>query len=311
MTSFAPLKKQTANTVLLVRPARFGFNAETAKTNRFQSTPQQGNEEIQRLALEEFEQCVATLQKNGVHVLLFDDTPLPVKPDAIFPNNWVTFHADATVVLYPMCTPNRRIERRQDIIDAVGQEFAIHRTIDLTHYEKEDLFLEGTGSIVFDHDNAVAYACLSPRTHLGVLQDLCEQIGYSFVTFTAQDQEGAAVYHTNVMMCIGDRFAVVCLESITNAEEREAVERRLQETGHEIVEISFDQMNHFAGNMLQLQNSAGDSLLLLSQQAYDILRPEQRSHLESFATLVPVRIPTIETIGGGSARCMVAEVFLP
>ncbi|GGF11554.1 citrulline utilization hydrolase CtlX [Hymenobacter cavernae] len=302
---------QATSTVFLVRPTRFSFNAETAASNFFQQnlgglTP----EVIQAQAFAEFDAAVATLRATGVQVLVFEDTPMPPKPDAVFPNNWLTLHPDGRVLLYPMCAPNRRPERRPDILAKLGQQFTITEVVDLSHHEQEGRFLEGTGSILFDHTHRVAYACLSPRTDAALFAEVAAKLGYRPVPFHAHDQQGQPIYHTNVMMCIGPRFAVVCLASITDARERSAVSASLTATGHELVDITLEQVARFAGNMLALRGAAAE-LLVLSQQAYDALTTAQRQTLGRYAELVPLAIPTIETIGGGSARCMLAEVFLP
>lgn len=305
------LLMQAASTVFLVRPARFSFNAETAASNHFQQnlgglTP----EVIQAQAFAEFDAAVATLRVRGVRVLVFEDTPTPPKPDAVFPNNWLTLHPDGRVLLYPMCAPNRRAERRPDILEKLGEQFFVREVIDLSGYEQEGRFLEGTGSILFDHVHRVAYACVSPRTDAGLFAEVAAKLGYQPVAFHAYDQHGHAIYHTNVMLCIGARFAVVCLASIRDAQERAAVVASLTDTGHELVDITLTQVAHFAGNMLTLRGDSAD-LLVLSQQAYTALTTEQQQNLARYAELVPLAIPTIETIGGGSARCMLAEVFLP
>ncbi len=301
---------QTTDSVFLVRPARFGFNAETAASNAFQNPLIAAADAVQQSAFEEFDAFAATLKAAGVDAYVFDDTPLPHKPDAVFPNNWVSLHADGTVVLYPMHAPNRRTERRQDILDALAKDFEIKRVLDFSGYEAEGRFLEGTGSIIFDHIHRIAYACLSPRTDRALLEEVCEAIGYRAVSFYAHDEAGREIYHTNVMMCLGKRFAVICLECISDAAERARIENLLIETGHEIVAISRAQMRHFAGNMLALHTTAFRKILALSRRAMDSLTPEQRRQLEQYTTLYPLPIPTIEAIGGGSARCMIAEIFL-
>lgn len=239
-----------------------------------------------------------------------EDTTSPVKPDAVFPNNWITFHEDGRVILYPMNAPSRRLERRKDIVDVIGLRFAVKEVIDLSPYEHEGRFLEGTGSMVFDHRSRKVYACLSPRTDYELLLRVGERLKYEPIIFHASDSSGTAIYHTNVMMCIGEAFSIICLESITNVDEHAAVTKSLQETGHAIVPITRDQMAHFAGNMLVVMNDRGESLLVCSQQAADALAPEQRQALSKFARLVPLAIPTIEALGGGSARCMMSEIFL-
>lgn len=306
------MSMQAASTVFLVRPTRFTFNPETAHSNHFQQ-PLAGlsPEAIQAQAFAEFDGVVARLRAAGVQVLVFEDTPEPHTPDAVFPNNWVTFHPDGRVLLYPMCAPNRRLERRPDILEALGRQFHIREVVDLAAHEQDNRFLEGTGSIIFDHLHRIAYAGLSVRTEAGLFREVAARLGYEPVAFRAYDAAGQEIYHTNVMMCLGARFAVICLESIRDEAERAAVKASLTRTGHELVDISLAQVARFAGNMLTLQPAEGRELLAMSQSAYDALRPEQREVLGRYATLLPLPIPTIETIGGGSARCMMAEVFLP
>ena len=301
---------QSSSTILLIRPKSFAFNYETAVNNAFQEQPEETAEDVRSKAIKEFNEFQQTLIRKGVNVLVFDDTREPAKPDAVFPNNWVSFHPNGTVVLYPMFAPVRRNERRLDIIDALRKDFDIRKVIDLSHYEEQQKFLEGTGSIVFDHRAKVAYACLSPRTDGTILRELCEKLGYRELLFHAYDHGRMQIYHTNVMMCIAERFAVICLESIHSPRERELVETTLEISGHEVIPISISQVNHFAGNMLSVRSSSGE-LLVMSGSAFDCLTPEQKEKLASFCELVPIPIRTIESIGGGSARCMMAEVFLP
>ncbi len=302
---------QSAKKIILVRPFNFVFNHETALSNAFQNQVDESNDVIIKKAFDEFEQMAQKLRQHGVEVTIFDDTPFPAKPDAVFPNNWVTFHADGKVVLYPMQAKNRRLERRIDIIEALRKTYQVSEVCDLSYFEEENKFLEGTGSIVFDHLNKLAYACLSPRTDKEVLQKLCDYINYVPVAFYAHDANGQEIYHTNVMMCMGNQFVVICSEAITDIEERNTVLSSLKDNGHEAVEISFDQMNHFAGNMLVVNSNTNEKVIALSQSAYDILSDEQRATLSKYAKLCPLPITTIETIGGGSVRCMMAENFLP
>ena len=301
---------QTTNSVFLVRPANFGFNVETAVSNVFQNKMSEKEEVIQSKVLKEFDVFTSTLRSKGVNVFVFDDTPTPVKPDAIFPNNWISLHSNGKVILYPMCTPNRRIERRQDIIDSLAKKFNIAEVIDLSGSEADNKCMEGTGSIVFDHTNRIAYACLSPRTDKDVFLKVCSILQYKPVYFYSRDKSGKEIYHTNVVMCIGKGFAVICLESITDKKERENVVEMLSGTGNQIIDISFEQMVSFAGNMLATRSNDGKELLVMSQTSYDSLTKNQRETLEKYCELVPLSINTIETIGGGSARCMIAEIFL-
>ncbi len=298
---------QTTSNILLIRPANFGFNEETRASNVFQKELNEDAETVRQKASLEFETFASQLKSHGVDVFVFDDTPTPLKTDAVFPNNWVSFHADGTIVLYPMLSSNRRHERRADIIESLKDRFEITNIIDFSIYESENLFLEGTGSIVFDHSNKIAYAALSPRTDKELFLDLCEKLNYKPVIFTAHDRRGSEIYHTNVMLCIGEEFAVICLESITDEGERANIFSKLATTGHEIVDITFDQMNSFAGNMLLVRND----LLVMSQSAFDSLTKTQKRTLEKYCELLPLAIPIIETVGGGSARCMIAEIFLP
>ncbi len=301
---------QTTTHILLIRPFHFSFNSETANSNAFQQVPSDLDEIVEKRVKSEFENVVATLREKGIHVTVIDDTAVPKKPDAVFPNNWVSFHADGTVILYPMCAPNRRHERRQDIIDWVEDNFTIKQILDLSNYEKENKFLEGTGSIVFDHENKIAYACLSPRTDKDLFIQVCKYLKYEPIYFVSHDEKGKQIYHTNVMMCIGKKFASICLQSISDKAERELVVSKLTSTGHEIIDITFEQMNNFAGNMLELRNDTSKGALALSQSAYNALTEEQKKRIEKYCDFVPLAITTIETIGGGSARCMIAEVFL-
>jgi hypothetical protein len=296
----------------MVRPARFGFNPQTAGTNLFQRADQRPDDsERQSRVLAEFDALAASLSRAGVHVVAAADTADPAKPDAVFPNNWVSFHADGTVVLYPMFAPNRRLERREDLIAEVAREgsFRVARTVDLSHREAEAKFLEGTGSLVLDRAAHIAYACLSPRTDLDVLGEFAQLLDYELLTFDAQDA-GAPIYHTNVLMAVGTRFAVVCSESIGNPQHRDAVRSKLAATGHEIIDISLGQMRSFAGNLLELEG-AGGRLIALSSAAWNALDAQQRRQLESHGEIVAADIATIERLGGGSVRCMLAEIHLP
>lgn len=296
----------------MIRPVRFAANPQTADSNAFQKLVAK-NTDPQESAVREFDALVEVLKTAGVDVRVFDDTAQPHTPDAIFPNNWVTTHADGTVVLYPMQAPNRRLERRMEVIQDLqaGARLKVTRLVDMSSHEGQQRFLEGTGSLVLDRVNQLAYACLSPRTEAGLLQEWGEDLGYEIVAFHALDAEGRPIYHTNVMMCVGDGFAVVCGASIAATAEREKILRRLGDTGHEIVDISFEQMNNFAGNMLQIESRKGDRLLAMSRRARASLTREQIGILEKYARIVSSPIDTIEDHAGGSVRCMMAEVFLP
>jgi hypothetical protein len=303
---------QSTNHILLVRPANFGANAQTKATNSFQQELYAlSPAEINQKAQAEFDHFANTLQQAGITVHVFEDRPDPIKPDAVFPNNWISMHHNGLVLLFPMHTPNRMAERRTDIIEALKKAFAISEVLDLYQAHQKDWVLEGTGSMVLDHLAKKAYACASPRTHPTLFYQVCSLLQYSPVFFNAHTADGTPIYHTNVMMCIGDGFAVVCLESITDAAQKENLVQQLTGSGHEIVAISLAQMVGFAGNMLQVLDRTGNKVLVLSQTAHDSLTDAQRTQLAAHAQLLPIAIPTIETIGGGSARCMMAEIFLP
>ncbi len=296
----------------MVRPARFGYNPETAASNAFQvyddsMTP----EEISATAREEFDQFVAVLREAGVQVWVVEDTPEPPKPDAVFPNNWVTFHNDGTVITYPMYAPQRRLERREDIIRYIGSHFHIERRIKLERYEAKARFLEGTGSMVLDRQHRIVYACSSPRTDEFLLDEFCRLMGYEKEFFRATDARGQEIYHTNVMMAVGETFVVICLEAVADDYAANRLIDRFYATNKEIVEISYRQMMSFAGNMLQVHNDRGERLLVMSDQACHSLTDAQIRQLEKHCRLVHSPIDTIETYGGGSARCMMAEIFLP
>jgi hypothetical protein len=254
---------------------------------------------------------VALLRQHGVVVHVFDDTPEPSKPDAIFPNNWITFHPNGMVITYPMMAPSRQAEVRQDILQHAINEWGYQRVIRLDARLKQGEVLEGTGSMILDRPNKVVYACLSPRTDLPLLEDWARLTSYELVSFTAVDQENAPIYHTNVMMALGNDYVVICLECIPEKQEREEVVRMLASTGKTIVPITLDQVYHFAGNMLQVLDKEGRPLLVMSAQAHDALTEDQKDTLAGFATLLPIPLWTIEKYGGGSARCMMAEVFRP
>jgi len=294
----------------MIRPANFGFNEETAASNVFQKKPISAND-INKQAQLEFDRMVKTLCANGVEVIVVNDTAEPHKPDAIFPNNWVSFHDDGTVFLYPMHAENRRLERREDIISRLENQFSVKHVIDLSRFEFEDKFLEGTGSMVPDRENKIVYACISPRTDREVLGLFCEEEGYRPITFDAVDEKGRAIYHTNVLMCLGSGFAVICMDCIANPHEKIVVKESLTATKKQIVEISFEQMNQFAGNMLEVKNKSGETLIVMSRAAFNSLDNDQKATLQKYGKLLYTDISTIEAIGGGSARCMMAEVHLP
>ncbi|ANO50423.1 citrulline utilization hydrolase CtlX [Woeseia oceani] len=311
MTSSA--ESQLANAVLMIRPVRFFSNPLTAASNRFQGKTSLTADEQQSAALAEFNGLAAALERAGVDVVVVDDTAEPPTPDAVFPNNWISTHADGTVVLYPMEAENRRTERRQDIIDGLAQQHGFHvrRVIDLSPHEERGHYLEGTGSLVLDRVNRLAYACLSSRTHLDVLGDFAQQLDYDVLAFDAVDSNGAAIYHTNVLMNVGETLAVICLQAIRDAAQREAVQKSLIDSGHALVDLSYEQLESFAGNMLELRAKDGGRVLAMSAQAHQSLTDAQRAAIEAVATIVSAPIDRIEASAGGSVRCMLAELHLP
>lgn len=297
-------------TILMIRPARFGYNAQTARNNAFQKPPEESSEAIQQRAVQEFDAFVEKLRSHNIDVLVVEDSPEPHTPDSIFPNNWVSFHRDGSLVLYPMFAENRRLERKQAVLTAIRERFLVRQQIDFSTHETGGRFLEGTGSFVLDRENRVAYACRSPRTDEQLFRNVCNQLGYEPVIFDAADPNGTAIYHTNVMMCIADRYAVINLDAIAVADQR-AVADALKTGDKTIVPISHGQMAAFAGNMLQVENKKGKRYLVMSSRAFGSLQPEQINVLESFNPIIHSPLDTIEQNGGGSARCMIAEVYLP
>ncbi|MBP9977773.1 MAG: amidinotransferase, partial [Bacteroidales bacterium] len=266
----------------------------------------------QDMAMEEFDNFVTLLRANNVDVVVVEDTPEPHTPDSIFPNNWFSTHASGELVLYPMCAPNRRLERKESVLNVIkeiGERGKMRRIVDLTHWESENLFLEGTGSLIFDRKNRIVFACRSPRCDIAVLEDLCEKLDYEFLDFGAYDRDGKPIYHTNVMMCVGDKFVVACLDSIKNIDERTEFISFVEDCDKELIEISIDQMEQFAGNMLQLRSTGGEPLLIMSATAKRALTTDQLESLMSYCKIISPELESIETNGGGSARCMLAEIF--
>jgi hypothetical protein len=301
---------QAAPAVLMIRPRAFGFNNQTASSNAFQSNPGTDSD-ISSTALHEFDAMVDMLRSNDIEVVVVEDTDHPKKPDAVFPNNWVSFHENGSVVLYPMLAENRRAERNIPVLQEVGKSYTIQQTIDLSAFEKENKFLEGTGSIVFDYVNKIAYASRSARTHEDVLNRLCEKLDFRSIVFNAVDEGGQDIYHTNVLMCIGTKFAVICLDAIRQDDDQEKVLESFSQTGHKVIAISYEQMKLFAGNMMEVMSRSGEPVVLLSEKAFYSLLPGQLDALSKFAEPLPLKIPTIEQYGGGSVRCMVAGIFNP
>jgi len=304
---------QLASTVLMIRPTRFESNPMTAGSNVFQGRSTATPQEQQEAAILEFDVLVDALRSAGITVVVEKDTPDPHTPDSIFPNNWVSFHGDGRVVLYPMEAANRRTERRADIIDRLANDhgFQVADILDLSEHEASEHYLEGTGSMVLDRSNRVAYACLSSRTQLGPLGDFAQRMDYDVVSFDAVDRNGVPIYHTNVLMNVGEELAVICDEAIARDDQREAVLTRLRASGHSIVHLNYEQLDAFAGNMLELRNSDGDRVLAMSTQAWDSLDATQRETLQKNAKIVCSPIDNIESSAGGSVRCMLAEVHLP
>jgi hypothetical protein len=306
---------QTSSTIVMVRPANFGFNPETAENNFYQKQDSRSQEEIKALARAEFDSFVAMLRDQGVNVLVIEDTEQPVKTDSVFPNNWFSTHPDGKLILYPMFSANRRLERRKDIIEQLMHlGFKINDILDLSFFEESGQFMEGTGSMVIDHQAKVIYACYSQRTHRVPLDYVAKILGYSVVGFEATqeiDGEVSQIYHTNVMMHVGTDLAVVCLDSIPKLAERMLLLDSLTKSGKKVIPITSKQKFNFAGNMLEVSNDGGEKFTVMSQTALDSLNVGQIQQIEKYTTIISPSIPTIEKLGGGSARCMMAEIFLP
>jgi hypothetical protein len=307
------------STILMIRPAAFAYNEETADSNFFQHQPS-GHQAIQQSAIDEFDNMVNLLRNHDIDVIVFDDTSNPPKPDAVFPNNWLSTSPNGIVSVFPLYAVNRRAEKRDDILKWLDEHFKIKDVQDWSEFEAEGRFLEGTGSMVIDHDNKMIYAAVSVRTSLSVLEKFAAANGYQAIVFLATDKNGNPVYHTNVVLTLGENFAVLCEEAIEEEWELIAVRQLLESTGHTIIPITREQMHAFAGNMLQIKNSPStlrqtqssgqEKFLLLSQTAFDSLRKEQKQMLEAYCKLLPIPVPTIENTEGGSVRCMMAEIFL-
>src|SRR5262245_30722560 len=304
------VRRQSTNSVLMIRPSRFYPNPETAADNAFQRDADRGPEALTLAARKEFDAVVQALRVAGVSVHVFEDTTEPEKPDAVFPNNWISTYHDGRIALFPMYSALRRRERRQDIVQELRKHYRVTEVIDYSAFEDEGCCLEGTGSLVLDHLNKIAYVSLSNRSNPKVIQRFADDFSHEPVIFTSNGPNGQPIYHTNVMMCIGTAFAMIGLEMIPNKAERQQVRARLEKTGKEILELSADQIANFAGNAIELQNRLGEKLLVLSSRAARALTEEQRERLTRHAELTQFEIPTIE-LGGGSARCMMATIHLP
>jgi hypothetical protein len=309
------MKRQTTNALLMIEPVAFGFNLQTAKNNYFQQASDQPAGAVQEEALKEFNRMTNVLNTKGVDVVILKDTREPHTPDSIFPNNWISFHCNGNMALYPMFAENRRMERRAAIWEQIEKEgFSIQNTFDYSPFEKEGKFLEGTGSMILDRVNDKAYAALSERTNRNLFMKFCEDFHYTPYCFSACQTvktKRLPIYHTNVMMCIGDQYSVVCIDSIDDYTERQSLVRSLEKDRKEIITISEEQMHHFAGNMLQIENKKGQKFLVMSESAYHALNVDQINRLSAYNEIIRISIPAIEKHGGGSVRCMMAEIFLP
>ena len=308
--------QQTTNVILMVRPVGFRMNEQTAVNNYYQQEVTDAlPATINALAQKEFDNFVIKLQENGVEVIVVNDTEIPSTPDSLFPNNWISFHQNGDVALYPMFAENRRLERREDVLERVESHgFIIENIVDYTEAEEEEIFLEGTGSMVLDRESRNAYCALSPRADEELFIEFCEDFEYTPVLFTANqtvNKQREAIYHTNVMMCVAEQFAIICLASIDDKKERKNVIKHLKESGKEVIDITEQQVNAFAGNMLQVKGTNEQRFLIMSSAAYHSLRKEQLQKIEKYNPIIHSSLKTIETCGGGSARCMMAEVFLP
>lgn len=307
---------QTTNTILMVRPINFRMNEQTAVNNYYQQKIDNVlSSTLNSKAQNEFDAFVDKLRSCGVHVIVVSDSDEFDTPDSIFPNNWISFHEDGTIAMYPMFAENRRLERREDIIEQVEIEgFLIENVVDYTSAEEDDVFLEGTGSMILDRENNKAYCALSPRADEELFIEFCEDFEYTPIVFTAYqtvDERREAIYHTNVMMCIAETFAIVCLSSIDDKKERKNVLKHLKEDGKKVIDISEEQASNFAGNMLQVHGKDDERFLIMSQAAFDSLTDSQKAQINNHCNIISSSLATIEACGGGSARCMMAEVFLP
>ena len=299
---------QASKEIMMVRPRNFGFDQTTAASNSFQN--EEGADAVKEIrikAIAEFDAAVAQLRAEDIRVHVIEDSEAPVKPNAVFPNNWVSFHG-SKAILYPMLAENRRWERRPEVLDQLKSEgVSIGDVIDLSEFEKKDKFLESTGSMVLDYENELAYACLSSRTDMEVLEAFCNETGFDAFVFDSFNKDGLAVYHTNVIMCIAAKYAVICLESIPEEQQATVIEA-LESTGHEIIPITMDQMYAFAGNMLEVLDGVGNSTLVMSSTALNCLVEDQMDAITHYSKILSVEIPTIEKYGGGSVRCMMCRV---
>jgi hypothetical protein len=309
------MTSQNTDTILMVRPVNFRFNEQTATNNYYQKQlVGLSSIQIQQKAQQEFDDFVALLKSKEIIVEVIEDTVEPSTPDSIFPNNWISFHQEGAIGLYPMYAQNRRLERREDIITTLALKYVITRKVDFTYFEKEGKYLEGTGSMVLDRENRLAYAAISERMNEEVLDKFCNELNYKKVAFHAfqtADNQRLPIYHTNVLMCVASNFVVICLEAIDDLMERKFVVETIEDSGKQLLDISEEQVNHFAGNMLEVVSTKGDKYLIMSSAAYRSLKNDQIELIEKYSKILHSPLDTIETLGGGSARCMMAEVFLP
>jgi hypothetical protein len=311
------MNKQITSHIMMVRPCGFRLNEQTAVNNYYQQVLKGlSTEEANKRAQNEFDDFVRKLREADINVYVFQDDAFPDTPDSIFPNNWVSFHSDGRVATYPMYAENRRAERREEMFDILADDFGfeIKEIEDFTHFEEISLFLEGTGSMILDRENRIAYAALSERTDPHVLETFCDRFDFERVMFTANQTVGGErkpIYHTNVMMCLGSKFSVICINSIDDLRDRKVLVKTLKESGKKVIEITEAQKEHFAGNMLNVADNSGKEYCVMSRAAFKSLRPDQIEAIEKHATILYSSLDTIEALGGGSARCMMAEIFLP
>jgi hypothetical protein len=306
------MESQLTHTVMMIRPKAFRFNDETARDNHYQQDLKQ--DDAQDLALEAFDGFVDGLRSNHIEVLVLEDTPEPHTPDAIFPNNWISTHASGDIILYPMRATNRRKERREDIVLELRKCFKFQRVHDMTAWEQKEQYLEGTGSVVLGRGNRIAYAALSPRTCNAPAEDFARLLGYrlcAFKAFQRTDEHRNAIYHTNVVMSLGEQFAVIGLDCIDDLADRKRVEKALLGSKKEVISLREEQVRHFAGNILALKNRNGDTVIVMSEKAYHCLTTDQRKRLCRHGEIFYYPLDIIESLGGGSARCMMAEIFIP
>ena len=291
----------------MVKPVNFKYNTQTAETNSFMS--KNYISDTQTAALKETNEYVSLLEKNLIKVILVEDTKEPETPDSVFPNNWFSTHEDGILVLYPMCAENRRKERKEVFLDAIKKNINLKNTIDLTSWETKNKFLEGTGSMVLDRVNKIVYACRSPRTCEEVLDDFCQKLGYKKILFDAKDEKNNIIYHTNVILCVAENFAVICLDAIKDEQQKAIILDSFKKTNKKVIKITLDQVKNYAGNLLEVKNEKGEKFLVMSEAAFKSFTKEQINEFEKDCKILHPNIECIETIGGGSARCMLAELY--